>query len=159
LEKEIRTEEDEKQLSDLTEELDQLHREKAMGAQIRSGQDLAELMERPNAYFYGAEKKRSEAKMMKELNIDGERVCDQTRIREHVLKFYTNLYDSEPTNEEEFQEFLGYLSMKCPLELSFYEVSSIPDGTIVFPNFERGNLYCTTFYEKWEDTWFRWTTI
>jgi len=84
LEKEIRTEEDEKQLSDLTEELDQLHREKAMGAQIRSGQDLAELMERPNAYFYGAEKKRSEAKMMKELNIDGERVCDQTRIREHV---------------------------------------------------------------------------
>jgi len=37
LEKEVRTEGDEKQLSDVTEELDQLHREKTMGAQIRSG--------------------------------------------------------------------------------------------------------------------------
>ena len=50
-------------LAEVADELKYLHLEKSRGAQARSGLQLAEAFETPNAYFYAVDKAKAEEKV------------------------------------------------------------------------------------------------
>jgi len=95
-------------------ELSRMYREKGRGAQVRSGQDLADLLERPNAYFYAAEKQRAKSRQMVELETEEGLITDPQQIYNHVTSFYQNLFSSEPTCEVEAERFLNLIEDRFP---------------------------------------------
>ena len=98
----------------IVEELVCLGQERGRGAQVRSGQPLSEILEPPSTYFYAAEKKRTQEKILNSISIDGTVTKDGESVRQHIVKFYSKLYSSEPTNRDTADFFLDQLNSRLP---------------------------------------------
>lgn len=105
------------ELTDATDELKTLRLERSRGAQARSGQQLAELFETPNAYFYAVEKAKAEGKQMMTLDVNGTPTTDQKKIRSEIHNFYTKLYTPDtPIRKTDRDFFLEHITKKFPQE-------------------------------------------
>ena len=108
--------EDRERMSCLDGELSKLRSEKSKGSQVRSGIELAEVHERPNAYFYAVEKQRAKARQMDVLDTDEGTLNQPQAIREYVVDFYRKVYSEEEIVQEEMDWFLSHVEDRFPKE-------------------------------------------
>ena len=98
----------------IAEELVCLGQERGRGAQVRSGEPLSEILEPPSTHFYAVEKKRTQAKILNSISIDGTVTENSDLVRQHIVNFYSKLYSSEPTNRDTADFFLNQLDSRLP---------------------------------------------
>lgn len=81
-----------KELECLQTELDNIYKEKARGAFIRSRQKWMEEGEKNCRYFFGLEKRKIQNSLLKKLRIEDTICTDITGVSDFVTNFYKNLY-------------------------------------------------------------------
>lgn len=124
------TKEEKEGLSYSQIKLDEMYRQKAKGAFIRSRSKWLEEGEQNSRYFFSLEKYRSTNNSISKLNVNGAITEDHRKISEFCSKFYKDLYSSRysPTASD---NFLNSLSVKiisevdrehCDMPLSLEEV-------------------------------------
>lgn len=92
---------DRSKLLQLQSELENLEKEKCMGAIIRSKAKYVVEGEKSTKFFLNLEKKKQRGNFIAELeNEKGEKISDLVGILEEVQKFYMKLFDKESINEE-----------------------------------------------------------
>ena len=100
------------ELESLRTELYSLNLTRSFGAQVRSGQKLAEDFEVPNQYFFKAEKAAQYKRTIKTVLVTDERgnkveESDPNKVSEHIVGFYRNLYSPAQYSERRADEFLN----------------------------------------------------
>ena len=103
------SEEDRLLLLQLQNKLDELYRQKAEGAFVRSRKRWLEEGEQNSAYFFRLERYRSKFNSIHSLNINGIVTDDAKLIANLCSKFYSNLYSSK-YNKEATSHFLNSLN-------------------------------------------------
>lgn len=94
------TTEEKAELNALQGKLDDMYRDKANGAFIRSRARWIELGEKNTSYFYGLEKHRQSKKRINKLKKNDIITDDQKQINDEIWLFYKNLYKSNFKKED-----------------------------------------------------------
>lgn len=110
------TKEEKEVLSYSQIKLDEMYRQKAKGAFIRSRSKWLEEGEQNSRYFFSLEKYRSTNNSIRKLNVNGAITEDHRIISEFCSKFYKDLYSSQysPTASN---NFFNSLSVKIISEV------------------------------------------
>jgi len=103
------SEEDKLLLLQLQNKLDDLYRQKAEGAFVRSRKRWLEEGEQNSAYFFRLERYRSKINSIYNLNINGIVTDDAKLIADFCSKCYSNLYSSK-FNEAVTSQFLNSMN-------------------------------------------------
>ena len=84
---------------------------KAQGALIRSRFQNEALMDSPSKFFFSLEKKRGQSRFIHALrSVSGQLLTDTSEIRQRAVDFYSHLYESEYSEDEEaFDSFCSGL--------------------------------------------------
>lgn len=93
------------QLHNFQSQLDKLFLEKANGAYVRSRARWIEEGEKNSSYFFNLEKQRQAKKKIQSLNIEGVTTNDQDQVNEEILQFYSNLYKTNYSAENDIAFF------------------------------------------------------
>lgn len=99
------TDNDKQELQNLLNKLDEIYLCKAKGAFIRSRAKWIEDGERSTSYFCRLEKRRQEKLSIKALSLQGQVITDQASITKEVVSFYSNLYSSAFSLDDEIVFF------------------------------------------------------
>jgi exonuclease III len=91
-------------ISQLETEYEEILDKKAKFLVRRSGAKWYEEGERSNSYFLNLINRRTEQTLITKLNVNGEVITEQTKISEHIVNFYKNLYSEKDTSDN-FDEF------------------------------------------------------
>jgi exonuclease III len=112
IEKDIATNKDKDETEELVNSLkekktnlNEIIEHRIKGILVRSKADQIEFDEKNSKYFSNLEKKKSEQKLINKLNVNGETITDQSKIRQAQLHFYKNLYDKKQTQESQINFF------------------------------------------------------
>ena len=99
------------------EKLNSILKNRAQGALIRSRFKHASEVDTSSSYFFNLEKSHSRSKTISRIRLDsGEITQNISLIKNHVSKFYKNLYSKVSTDESARKNILKDLSRLDPLE-------------------------------------------
>lgn len=105
-------EEEKVELANLQIKLDELYKQKAKGAFIRSRTRWIEEGEQNSHYFFNLEKHHSKNNNINKLNVNGIITEDHTMISNYCSNFYQNLYSSK-FSQASADTFLNSLTVKA----------------------------------------------
>jgi hypothetical protein len=98
---------------DLEQHIQKLESEKSEGERIRAKIEKTNFDERSTKYYFKKEKELGNTKQIIAVDINEHQTAEtKEEILEEIYKFYTTLYTSEGTNDQQIEENLKYINKK-----------------------------------------------
>ncbi|XP_051811827.1 LINE-1 reverse transcriptase homolog isoform X1 [Acanthochromis polyacanthus] len=88
------TESEKTELNDLQQKLDEIYKNRAEGAYVRSRRQWLEEGEQNSAYFFRLERQQGNKNTINKLNINGSVMDNPAKLAEYCSQFYSSLYSS-----------------------------------------------------------------
>ena len=103
-------------ISDIRQKIQDINDEETFGESIRAKQDLAMIIEEPNAFFYRTEQQKQKKKLITELNINNQITKDEKKITQHIIEHFNNRFSQSKIHHNTAKEFLKETTKKITKE-------------------------------------------